>query len=132
MNIRRLTALWAFFAILCASTAEAASLSYSASGTTIGYTFAWSPGITVEQAMKSVGPDYVATWSHQYSGYGLLMVLTKGSFPTTPPQTNGKLGTPYWLLCIDGTPANLGMSQQTVPSSYSNVQWYWTSTYACK
>lgn len=120
------------FAGLFPAMASSATLTYTQNQTTISFPVTWSKGMTVQQAMQKVGPDYVTGWSHQYSGNSLLMVLSTGTFPTTPASTNGKLGTPYWLLCIDGTPANKGMSQQTIPSSTSTVKWIWTSQYKCQ
>jgi len=111
--------------------ANSATLSYTQNQTTISYPVNWNKGITVEKAMQTVGPDYVTGWSHKYRGNSLLMVLSTGTFPTTPTSTNGKLGTPYWLLCIDGSPASKSMSQQTIPSTASKVNWIWTSQYKC-
>ncbi|MCM2441490.1 hypothetical protein HGO34_17340 [Agrobacterium vitis] len=130
----------AFIHFLCAATismalpatANSATLVYTENQTTISYSVNWTSGMTVEQAMQTAGPDYVTGWSHQYSGNSLLMVLATGTFPATPSTTDGKLGTPYWLLCVDSKPASMGMTQQTIPSSTSEVKWIWTSKYKCQ
>ncbi|MFD1746866.1 hypothetical protein ACFSE1_15425 [Rhizobium helianthi] len=111
--------------------ASGATLSYKNGSSSIRFNIGWTKGMTVQQAMQKAGPDYVTGWSHKYSGNSLLMVLGTGNFPTTPSSTNGKLGSPYWLLCIDGKPASAGMTQQKIPSPKSNVSWIWTSKFQC-
>lgn len=118
-------------ALALPATASSASLTYKQGSSTLSYTVSWTSGMTVQEGMQQVGPDYVTGWSHQYSGNSLLMVLATGTLPTTPASTDGKLGSPYWLLCIDGTPANSGMTQQQIPNSNSAITWIWTSHYKC-
>lgn len=110
---------------------NAATLSYKNGHSILSFKIGWTQGMTVQQAMQKAGPDYVTGWSHKYAGNSLLMVLGTGNFSTTPSSTKGQLGSPYWLLCIDGKPANSGMTQQKIPASKSNVSWIWTSKFQC-
>lgn len=85
----------------------------------------WTPGTTVEQAMRRAGIKYVTGWWPRL-GSGLL--VAEG----VPLFTNGELSSPFWLLCIDGKSANAGMTKAQIPTWRSKIEWFWTTQQACK
>jgi hypothetical protein len=99
---------------------------YSSSGAPVVHTAPWRRGITVERAMQSSDMSFVSAWSPKLHGDALL--IAEG----VPKTTDGNLGATYWLLCIDGKPANSGMTLQRVPSWKTKVEWFWTSKFECK
>ena len=82
--------------------------------------------ITVERAMQqALTPSgtplsYTATYFQKPAGYAAMIING------TPSTTNGKFGTTYWALCVNGKAANLGMSAQPVKNG-DKVLWTYTT-----
>lgn len=136
-TIRPKTAFFA--AAIClalAGTAQAAETS-AASGVAINYHFDAKTTIsktspvagTVQKAMEAVDVNFTAGYDFKYKGYALLQVAKTSSI-MVPDKTTGKVSTPYWLLCVNGKTAEMGMTQQAVNAG-DTVDWYYTKQYKC-
>jgi len=86
-------------------------------------------GMTVEQVMQLAKLKYTATFFPGVGGYALMQVETT-PHQAVPPQTDGNFGSPFWLLCINGLSAQLGMSAQKVASG-DEVAWYYSTDGKC-
>ncbi len=118
----------ALFCILALGLASSVSLAQDTAtitinypGHTISYTVPVNVETTVEFAMREAAVegkfDWIATFYGSLNGFLITSIdgVTQG-------------GGNNWFYCIDGAPANLGISQQPAPPG-SAINWYFTSSF---